>query len=377
MAKRSRIYLVAGARPNFMKIAPLWHVFKRRAKVFEVKIIHTGQHYDYEMSEVFFKNLGLGKPDFFLEAGPGTHGYQTAQVLMRFEQLVMRHRPEMVIVVGDVNSTLAAALASVKLAIPVAHVEAGLRSFDMDMPEEINRILTDRISDLLFVSEPSGLVNLDTEGIDKKRVHLIGNLMIDSVKHNLEKIRANDTTKKMGLKGEKFGLVTIHRPKNVDTEPALRKVLTVLREAASRSKLVFPAHPRTCKSIKTFGLEGQFKSIENLRIIEPIGYLDFMNLLVNCSCVLTDSGGIQEETTWLGIPCITLRENTERPLTVEEGTNRVTGLELSAVISALEEVRNFEASGYQPPELWDGNAAERVVGVVGDFFPRSTQEKRA
>lgn len=376
MAKRSRIYLVAGARPNFMKIAPLWHVFKQRAKRFEVKIVHTGQHYDYEMSEVFFKNLGLGEPDFFLEAGPGTHGYQTSQVLMRFEQLVMRHRPEMVIVVGDVNSTLAAALASAKLAIPVAHVEAGLRSFDMDMPEEINRILTDRISELLFVSEPSGLVNLATEGIDKKRIHLVGNLMIDSVKHNLEKIRANDMTKKMELNGEKFGLVTIHRPKNVDTEPALRKVLAVLREAASRSKLVFPAHPRTRKSIKSFGLEGQFKSIENLRIIEPIGYLDFMNLLVNCSCVLTDSGGIQEETTWLGIPCITLRENTERPLTVEEGTNHVTGLDLSAVISALEEVRNFDASGYQPPELWDGNAAERVVGVVGDFFSRSTQEKR-
>jgi UDP-N-acetylglucosamine 2-epimerase (non-hydrolysing) len=351
-----------------MKIGPLWHKFKHLEGRFETQIVHTGQHYDYEMSEVFFRNLGLPEPDFFLEVGSGTHGYQTAQVLMRFEQLLMDRRPDMVMVVGDVNSTFAAALAAVKVRIPVAHVEAGLRSFDMDMPEEINRILTDRISDLLLVSEPSGLVNLSAEGIDGKRIHLVGNLMIDSLSNNLQEIRTNQATEKMGLNVEKFGLVTIHRPSNVDTEPALRQVLVVLREAASRSKLVFPAHPRTFKNIKTFGLKDEFESIENLRIIEPIGYFNFMNLMIHSSYVLTDSGGIQEETTWLGIPCITLRKNTERPLTVEEGTNRVTGLDLSAIIAALDWADGFDASGYHPPELWDGNAAERVVDVVCDFL---------
>jgi len=377
MPECSKIYLVAGARPNFMKIAPLWHVFKRRKRRFDTKIVHTGQHYDYEMSEVFFRNLGLAEPDYFLEVGSGTHGYQTAQVLMRFEQLLIEQRPDMVMVVGDVNSTIAAALVAVKLGIPVAHVEAGLRSFDMGMPEEINRILTDRISDLLLVSEPSGLKNLAAEGADKQRMHLVGNMMIDSLKHNLEKIRANKTTQKMNLDGERFGLVTLHRPSNVDTESALLQALAVLREAASRGQLVFPAHPRTRKSIETFGLKGEFDSIENLRVIDPIGYFDFMNLVIHCSYVLTDSGGIQEETTWLGIPCITLRKNTERPLTVEEGTNRVTGLNLSAVKEALDWAGRFDASGYSPPELWDGNAAERTVKVVDDFLSGSEQEGRA
>ena len=223
----------------------------------------------------------------------------------------------MVIVVGDVNSTLAAALAAVKLSIPVAHIEAGLRSFDMNMPEEINRILTDRISELLFVSEPSGLKNLTAEGIDQEYIHLVGNLMIDSLKSNLQKIRANDTTKTKGVEGEKFGLVTLHRPSNVDTEPSLRQSLEILREGASRCKLIFPAHPRTIKNMHTFGLREEFESIDGLKIIEPLGYYDFMNLMINSSFILTDSGGIQEESTWLGIPCITLRENTERPLTVD------------------------------------------------------------
>lgn len=376
MSERSRIYLVGGARPNFMKIAPLWHEFKRRESRFETQIVHTGQHYDYEMSEVFFKNLRLSEPDFFLDVGSGTHGYQTAQVLMRFEKLLMERRPDIVMVVGDVNSTIAAALASVKLGIPVAHVEAGLRSFDMGMPEEINRILTDRISDLLLVSEPAGLVNLAAEGIDKERMHLVGNMMIDSLKHNLQEIRSNETTKKMGLNGKEFGLVTLHRPSNVDTKPALRQALAVLREAGSRSRLVFPAHPRTRKNVKVFGLKDEFESIENLKVIEPIGYFDFMNLMINCRYVLTDSGGIQEETTWLGIPCITLRKNTERPLTVEAGTNRVTGLDLSAVTEALDRVSSFDASAYSPPELWDGNAAERAVKVIGDFLSGRVQENR-
>lgn len=371
MSKRWRIYLVGGARPNFMKIAPLWHSLKRRGERFETQIVHTGQHYDYEMSEVFFKNLGLGEPDFFLDAGSGTHGYQTAQVLMRFEKLAMERRPDIAVVVGDVNSTIAVALAAVKLAIPVAHVEAGLRSFDRTMPEEVNRILTDRISELLFASEPSGVANLTAEGIDKKRIHLVGNVMIDSLKNNLRKIRTNETTKKMGLDGKEFGLVTLHRPSNVDAEPALRRALAVLRQAASRGKLVFPAHPRTRKNVERFGLKDKFESIENLKVVEPMGYFDFMNLMVNCRYVLTDSGGIQEETTWLGIPCITLRKNTERPLTVEQGTNHITGLDLSAVTEALGLVEDFDASVYSAPELWDGNAARRIVEVIGDFLSHS------
>ncbi len=371
MSERPRIFLVAGARPNFMKIAPLWHAMSRRKDHFETQIVHTGQHYDYVMSEVFFENLMLPKPDFFLEAGSGMHGYQTAQVLIRFEELLVKHPPDMVIVVGDVNSTIASTLASVKLSIPVAHVEAGLRSFDMNMPEEINRVLTDRISTLLLVSEPSGLKNLSAEGLDSKGVHLVGNLMIDSVKNNLQKIRACDTTKKMGLQGQKFGLVTLHRPSNVDTEASLRKSLEILREGASRSKLIFPSHPRTAKNISTFGLKEEFESLQNLKIIEPVGYYDFMNLMTNSSLVLTDSGGIQEETTWLGIPCITLRDNTERPLTVDEGTNHITGLDISKVRKALDWAESFKASDYTAPKLWDGAAADRIVNVIDDFFKTS------
>jgi len=365
-----RIYLVAGARPNFMKIAPLWHKFGEYKEQFDVYVVHTGQHYDYEMSEVFLKNLGLKEPDFYLGVGSGTHGYQTGQILIEMEKLLFAKPADLVIVVGDVNSTIAAALASVKLGIPVAHVEAGLRSFDKQMPEEINRILTDRISDLLFASEPSGVENLRNEGIDEKYIHLVGNLMIDSLKNNLEQIKAANTVQKMGLERRKFSLVTIHRPSNVDDKASLEVVLSILKEAATEDKLVFPVHPRTSKNVEQFGLEGGFDSIENLGMIEPIGYFDFMNLMVNCRYVLTDSGGIQEESCWLGLPCITLRDNTERPLTVESGTNRVTGLNISAVVSALGWARAFDSSDYVPPKLWDGNAAERVVGILCDFLLR-------
>ena len=373
MNKRSKIYLVAGARPNFMKIAPLWKALEKHNERFETRIVHTGQHYDYIMSDVFFGDLGLAKPDFFLEVGSGTHGYQTAQVIMCFEELLIKDRPAMVIVVGDINSTFAAALSSSKLGVPVAHVEAGLRSFDMSMPEEINRILTDQISSLLLVSEPSGLVNLAAEGISEDRVHLVGNLMIDSLKHNLPRILANGTAKKMGLEGVDFGLVTIHRPANVDGEEALMKVLSILKEAAQHRQLVFPAHPRTRKNIKKFGLESKFESIKTLRVIEPVGYFDFINLMTQCRYVLTDSGGIQEETTWLGIPCITLRENTERPITVEKGTNRIAGLDLEAICTALDQVEDFDAPKYSPPELWDGNAAERAVNVIENYFYTSVR----
>ena len=368
MAKRITIYLVAGARPNFMKIAPLWHKLQTLEDLFETKIIHTGQHYDFLMSEIFLKNLGLGKPDFFLGVGSGTHGFQTGQILIKMEELLLQKPADLVVVVGDVNSTLASALASIKLGIPIAHIEAGLRSFDLSMPEEVNRLLTDRISTLLFASEPSGVVNLRNEGINEKQIHLVGNLMIDSLKSNLQKIKENKTSEQLNLKNKSFGLVTIHRPTNVDNKPSLEIVLSVLKEAASRGKLVFPVHPRTRKNIEKFVLKDKFYSIENITIIEPVGYFDFINLMIHCSYVLTDSGGIQEESTWLGIPCITLRNNTERPLTVEKGTNRVTGIDLIKVTSALEWARNFDSSGYKPPELWDGNASERVVKILNNFF---------
>ena len=370
MNKQARIYLVAGARPNFMKIAPLWHKLGELKGRFDVKVVHTGQHYDYLMSEVFLKNLGLPEPDFYLGAGSGTHGSQTAKILIEMEKLLLEKAAELVVVVGDVNSTFAAALASVKLGISVAHIEAGLRSFDKSMPEEINRILTDRISDLLFASEPSGVKNLKNEGLDEDSIYLAGNLMIDSLKKNLPKIKESDITERMGLGGRKFGLVTVHRPSNVDSRDNLLNVADILKEAAKKEKVIFPVHPRTRKNIEEFGLMDEFESIENLKLIEPVGYFDFMNLMVNCGFVLTDSGGIQEESTWLGIPCITLRDNTERPMTVEQGTNRVTGVDLSAVIGSLEWARGFDASGYRPPKLWDGNAAERVVGILCDFFLR-------
>lgn len=351
-----------------MKIAPLWHKFGEQKEQFEVYVVHTGQHYDYVMSEVFLKNLDLKEPDFYLGVGSGTHGYQTGRILIEMERLLLAEPADLVIVVGDVNSTIAAALASVKLGIRVAHIEAGLRSFDRRMPEEINRVLTDRISDLHFASEPSGVKNLRNEGIEEKSIHLVGNLMIDSLKNNLDKIKAVDTVQKMGLEGRKFSLVTIHRPSNVDDKASLEAVLTILKEAAREDKMIFPVHPRTSKSIDRLGLKGEFDSIENLEMIEPVGYFDFMNLMINCRYVLTDSGGIQEESCWLGVPCITLRDNTERPLTIESGINRVTGLNISAVISALEWARDFDSSDYEPPALWDGNAAERVVEVVAEFL---------
>ena len=363
MSKKS-IFLIAGARPNFMKIAPLWHAFQGPQE-YEVQIVHTGQHYDYQMSQVFFEELELPKPHYFLAVGSGSHGEQTGEVLKATEELFTQNPPDLVIVVGDVNSTLAAALSAAKLQVMVAHVEAGLRSFDRTMPEEINRVLTDRISDLLLVSEPSGVDNLGAEGVDLSRVHLVGNLMIDSLKRNLPMIRKRRTAQKLTLKEGGFGLVTLHRPANVDNERSLRRAIEILREAAARLPLVFPAHPRTRKNVSRFGLDGDMAAIENLQVIDPLGYFDFVHLMDASAFVLTDSGGIQEETTWLGVPCITLRENTERPLTVQTGTNTITGLEPEKVRSALREAENFNREQYKPPHLWDGMAAQRVLDRVG------------
>jgi UDP-N-acetylglucosamine 2-epimerase (non-hydrolysing) len=368
MPEKKKIYLVGGARPNFMKIAPLRHEFKKKNSKFDIELVHTGQHYDYEMSEVFFEDLGLGEPDNFLGVGSGTHGYQTAQVMMRFEELAIAKPVDLVLVVGDVNSTIAVALAAVKLGIDVGHVEAGLRSFDMNMPEEINRILTDRISSLLLASEPSGVKNLIAEGIAENRISLVGNLMIDSLSNNLDSIKTDRTTKQLGLEDKEFVLVTIHRPTNVDDPNSLEKILEILKMAGNDHKLIFPAHPRTCKNMERFNLAKEFGSIKNLEIMKPLGYYQFMNLMINSKYILTDSGGIQEESTWLGIPCITLRENTERPLTCEQGTNRITGIDIDKVSKAIKWALDFDPSGYVAPTLWDGKAASRVVEVVSKYF---------
>jgi UDP-N-acetylglucosamine 2-epimerase (non-hydrolysing) len=365
--KKKKIFLVGGTRPNFVKLAPIWRELKKYKNQFETKLIHAGQHYDYEMSQIFLDQFRLPKPDYALNVGSGTHGYQTAQVLIKFEEVLLRDRPDLVIVVGDVNSTLAAALASVKLNIPIAHVEAGLRSFDMNMPEEINRILTDRISNLLFVSEPSGVLNLKNEGITKS-VFFVGNVMIDSLVYNLNVINKNNTVEKLNLLGKDFGVVTLHRPSNVDSKNSLKKILTILKLAASERIIVFSIHPRTIKNIESFRLKKQFTSIKNLRITESLGYLEFMNLIVNSKLVITDSGGIQEETTWLGVPCITLRGNTERPVTVTNGTNTITGLDITLFEKALNKTQKFNNKKYKPPKLWDGKTANRIITQIKKFI---------
>lgn len=367
MVSQHRIYLVAGARPNFMKIAPLWHEFEASVE-FVPTIVHTGQHYDYEMSEVFFEELKLPEPDHFLDVGSGTHGHQTGEALVAIEDLLIEARPDMVIVVGDVNSTLAATLAAVKLHRPVAHVEAGLRSFDRSMPEEINRVLTDSVADLLLVSEPSGLENLKAEGVDQDRMHLVGNLMIDSLKSNLDAISHKGTYRKMDLTAKEYGLVTLHRPCNVDSEQALQTIVELLKMGASRRPLVFPIHPRTVKALEKHQMREQVEAIDRLHLTDPLGYFDFVNLMMHASWVMTDSGGIQEETTWLGVPCITLRDNTERPLTVDRGTNILTGLDLEGVKRALAHVAEFDVEKYSPPSLWDGETAGRVADVISSYL---------
>ena len=365
--KNKKIYLITAARPNFIKLAPIWRELNHRSGI-EAEIVHTGQHYDYKMSKVFFDELGLPEPNYNLGVGSGLHGSQTAKILTECERLFIETSPDIIVVFGDVNSTLAASLAAVKLRIPIAHVEAGLRSFDMKMPEEINRVLTDRISDLLFTTETSAMKNLENEGIDLGKAHLVGNVMIDTLVSLLDKIENRRTTQEMGLTPGNFAVSTIHRPSNVDSEASLMNVYEILKEASKQAKVILPAHPRTVKSIHEKGLTGLFAKIKNLDIIEPLGYLEFMNLVYNSSYVLTDSGGIQEETTWLGIPCITLRENTERPITVAEGTNRITGLNLDKVKEAMNWVGTFDKTEYSPPKLWDGKAAERIVDILMDYL---------
>ena len=381
-----KIVLVAGARPNFVKIAPLVDAIKQHNKyvgnTIDFKIIHTGQHYDEKLSNYFFRDLCIPKPDINLDVGSASHAVQTAEIMKRFEKVCIKEIPSHVIVVGDVNSTVACALVASKLGIKVVHVEAGLRSFDRRMPEEINRLLTDSMSDLLFTSEESANTNLLQEGVAKNKIHFVGNVMIDTLLKHREKAKESKILDRLGLlqncgKERKlingYGLLTLHRSSNVDHEYTFKQIVTGVSEIAVRMPIIFTVHPRTYKSIRKFGLLSYFSWCENDRItfetpriycIEPVGYLDFICLMSHARIVLTDSGGIQEETTVLGIPCATLRENTERPVTVTHGTNSVIGTEKNGVIEGINKALHSNNSIKPAPPLWDGRAADRIIRIM-------------
>lgn len=358
------ILSVVGARPNFMKVAPLHRAFLPYANSIRHRIVHTGQHYDERLSKVFFDDLELPQPDFYLGVGSGSHAQQTARIMIEFEKVVEQQRPDLVVVVGDVNSTVACSLVSVKMSIPVAHVEAGLRSFDRSMPEEYNRVLTDAVAAYLFVSEPSGVENLKREGVDEKTIFLVGNIMIDSLVWYREKAQRSTILHQLQLKPQQYTLVTLHRPSNVDTREGLERILTIFERLAERTTMIFPMHPRTRKMLGEFGMAERASAIKNLTILDPLGYLDFLYLLERAQLVLTDSGGLQEETTFLGIPCLTLRENTERPITVDIGTNQLCGLNVDLIVQKSFEVFEGKAKQGRVPELWDGKTAERIAKIL-------------
>jgi UDP-N-acetylglucosamine 2-epimerase (non-hydrolysing) len=354
-----KLLVVAGARPNFMKIAPLLWEVNRRSGV-EAYLVHTGQHYDERMSKLFFEELEIPRPDVDLGVGSGSHACQTAEVMKRFEPVILEQRPDAVVVVGDVNSTIACALTAVKLGVPVAHVEAGLRSFDRTMPEEINRILTDAISQWLFVTEPSGVENLRREGVADERIFLVGNVMIDTLLACRELSRRSRVLDDLRVAGRPFGVLTLHRPANVDDLEVFAGILEAIGHVQRELPIVFPVHPRTRKVLEGHNLA----AMPGLIVTEPLGYLDFMKLLAEARLVLTDSGGIQEETTVLGVPCLTLRNNTERPITIEQGTNHLVGLAPERIVAEARRVLSGQPSPGRVPDLWDGRAAARIVDIL-------------
>ncbi len=361
-----RILFVVGARPNFMKVAPVLEAARASGK-FQCLLVHTGQHYDANMSDVFFHDLDMPRPDRFLGIGSGSHAEQTAKVMIEVEKLLSEEKPDLVLVAGDVNSTLAAAIVAAKAQIPLGHIESGLRSFDRSMPEEINRIVADEFSQFCFVTEPSGLKNLDHEGISSNRVFFVGNTMIDSVQKYLPKSRERfpELAAKHGIEAKKYALVTLHRPSNVDDADSLSRFMELFeRMQAFTPRILFPVHPRTRSRIEQFGLAGRVLGNSQLALLEPVGYLDFLALQDHAAIVLTDSGGIQEETTALGVPCITLRENTERPVTVQEGTNELLGLDMERVLEYARRAFRGEWKSHRIPELWDGQAASRILKIL-------------
>jgi len=370
-----RILCVAGARPNFMKVAPLLRAFAHDRR-FEARLVHTGQHYDDKLSKVFFDDLAIPRPDIDLEVGSGTHAHQTAEIMKRFEPVLEREQPCGVLVVGDVNSTIACALVTAKFFLRepfrasgrtrkrplVIHVESGLRSRDLDMPEEINRMLTDAISDLLFVSEPAGMANLAREGVGPDRAVFVGNVMIDTLLAARDRAQTSGVLTTLGLREGEYGLVTLHRPGNVDDVEALQRLLATLDGLGLR--LVFPVHPRTRQRMVAAGIT---LDPERWLVCEPLGYLDFLRLQASSRVVFTDSGGIQEETTVLGVPCITLRENTERPVTCEQGTNQLVGTSREAIVAAYHRIDDIRRAR-RVPENWDGKSAERIAAAIADVL---------
>ena len=374
------VMLVVGARPNFIKAAPILKAL-RRSGGFSVRLIHTGQHYDTSMNDVFFRELDIAAPDTFLGAGSGTRTGQTAAIMLALEAVFERDAPNLVVVVGDVTSTLAAALVAAQKQIPVAHVEAGLRSFDRSMPEEINRLLTDQLSDILFTTEDEAMNNLAREGIPKHKVHLVGNVMIDTLHQFLDKVppprtllTGTQAVSKFCLE-RGFALVTLHRPSNVDNLATLRSLLRTLNQVADRLALVFPIHPRTFSAIRKAGFD-RFLHHPSILAVPPLPYLAMLGLMREAAVVLTDSGGVQEETTALGIPCLTLRENTERPITVTQGTNRVVGTDPEIILRAVDEVMSNGGQRGRIPPLWDGRAAERIVSRLYIYFNISGDSPR-
>ncbi|NLO79428.1 MAG: UDP-N-acetylglucosamine 2-epimerase (non-hydrolyzing) [Xanthomonadaceae bacterium] len=379
-----KIMHVVGARPNFMKIAPIMEAFDRYNRQQEAPLrveqvlVHTGQHYDRAMSELFFEQLGMPRPDINLNVGSGSHGRQTGRIMEAFEQVLLAQRPDLVLVVGDVNSTLACAIDAKKLSIPVAHVEAGLRSGDMSMPEEINRVVTDAISDLLFTTDCIANAALQQEGVAAERIHFVGNVMIDTLLKHRDRALQQPTLQCLGLarpngQALDYAVVTLHRPGNVDDPTVLREIVEALAILGRRMPVIFPVHPRSRARLREFGLEPLLAASGDIRLLEPLGYLDFVNLTANCRLILTDSGGIQEESTILGVPCLTLRPNTERPITISQGTNRLVGNRREEILAAIEAVLAAPPAAPPRPELWDGRAAERIVEVLVPWLWRGRQ----
>ena len=359
--------LVAGARPNFMKIAPIIDVLKQKKDV-DYYLVHTGQHYDENMSKIFFDQLNIPRPDINLNVGSQTHALQTANIMIGFEKVLNEYNPDIVVVVGDVNSTLACALVASKLKIPIAHVESGLRSFNWNMPEEINRVLTDRLSQYLFTSCEDANKNLIREGIEQEKIHFVGNVMIDTLLKFKKIPWKNDIFQMFNLESKNYGILTMHRPSNVDSIENLSSIFDALCDVQKHVKVIYPVHPRTKQRIMEFGLDKKLDEMSNFIMIDPLGYLDFLHLMDNARFVLTDSGGIQEETTILGVPCLTIRKETERPITVTEGTNVVVGVNKDKILDETIKILDGKGKTGRIPNKWDGKASERIVEIL---FKRS------
>ncbi len=363
MEKKIKFLVIVGARPNFIKIAPLFAEFKKNKRIVPV-LIHTGQHYDFEMSQVFFEDLNIPRPDYNLGIGSGSHAYQVGEALIKAEKIILEEKPDIIIVVGDANSSLVGSLAATKLRLPVAHIEAGLRSFNKKMPEEINRLVTDHIADYLFVYDQESAKNLLMEGINPGRIFFTGNIMIDSLRRAEKKTRELKFFKKFRLKEKEYAVLTLHRQENVDDKETLKEMLAALDVIQKKIKIIYPVHLRTKKRFKEFGFEGMIKNMKNLVITPPLSYMKMLSLLIGSRFVMTDSGGIQEETTVLGIPCLTLRKETERPVTLKVGTNKLVGSKKEDIIKEAVKILGGTVKKGRVPQYWDGKTAKRILGIL-------------